>query len=244
MTHSVNQLLQPNINSKRCSHPVSLLWVHITGIFISQRSKHIPCCLNVTCKRSKCKHTPTEQTGLFIRSHTQATYTNDQWCVMPVCLHTIFLCNPRTEGKQEHAVNNSRPSKWFDFMAVFSLPLCLRNVATADNVKFGRLVPQNLAESHYCVKNTVKPLLNAGSVVWNERSTGFYHSKWWKKVFDCLYVGTLGGILMNLLTEKDTVWWWRLSEKWATRCDRWCNPLWWHQRILPANKRSVTLPEK
>lgn len=158
--------------------------------------------------------------------------------------HThFFSATPGLKDKREHAVNNSSPSKWFDFMAACSWPLCLRNVATADNVKFGRLVPQNLAVTLLCEKHCKTSIKCRKYGVKRERLTGFYCSKWWKKVFDCLYAGTLSNILKDLLTGRDTVWWWQSSEKWATRCDQWCSPLWWCQRILPAKTHSVTLTE-
>ena len=129
--------LQPNINSECFSHPVSLLETPNQWHFMSQRSKHMSCCLArnthiledcVVCENPYTHRTPSWWSVLChanIRTH-------------------FFFASPGLKVKREHAVNRSL---WvvslYDCLQLWLL--CLRSGATADNVKTGRLIQQELA---------------------------------------------------------------------------------------------------
>lgn len=83
------QCQQQNVNSKCFSHPVSPLENLNHWHFISQRSKHISCCLARNTQTVQMQTHPTEKAALFVRSNTH--HAN---------MHNLFERNPRTEGHQ------------------------------------------------------------------------------------------------------------------------------------------------
>lgn len=69
-------------------------------------------------------------------------------------MQTLFFFSLQPEGQKETWCTQ----QLFDFTADCISLVCLRYAATTYNVKFGHLVSQSLAEPHYHMKNTVKPL--------------------------------------------------------------------------------------
>lgn len=90
---------------------------------------------------------------------------------------------------------------------------CLRNLAE-EKVKFEYPAPQTLpvCEKHY--KSPIKCRMSRARAP----------------------LITLNEARRHFLTGRDREWWCRLSEKWLTRCDQRCSPLWWRCRSPAANK--------
>ncbi len=98
-----SQRLQPNINSKRFSHPVCLRQNPNHWHFISQRSKHISCCLACNTQTLQTQARPTGLTALFIINRTHQPLQIILMISAVSCQHThththFFLVTPYSEG--------------------------------------------------------------------------------------------------------------------------------------------------